>query len=424
MGRLTDTALKVKLKERRGAQGEIVDGAVLGLGVRVGRGPAATWSLVLRVRREGGVSRRGFEKKGRRYRLTLGTYPAMSLEAARARANEFLAQANAGESPVVALERTAAGGLTVAALSERFLEDYARSKNLRSRSLQISERRFSFSPSISPPRAWRLSRRRHGIGQNRPGIVAALDSEARTDRAAEGHADASLLVAPASLLAIWAAEIERFAPTLRFLIAHPSASGTADLKAMTSETLAEVDLVITSYGALLRYIWLSSTEWRVVVIDEAQAIKNPGANQTRAVKKLIANTRIALTGTPAENRLGDLWSIFDFTHPGLLGSGQAFGRYVRRLAEANTYRPLRELVRPYILRRLKTDKSVIADLPDKTEMKAFCYLSAIQAALYQKAVEELAGPRKYEQAILAHINPNIGRVLVDDRPELPWGIVS
>jgi superfamily II DNA or RNA helicase len=199
----------------------------------------------------------------------------------------------------------------------------------------------------------------------------------------------SLLVAPASLLANWAAEIERFAPTLRFLIAHPSASSAEDLKAMTSETLAAVDLVITSYGALLRYDWLAGTQWRVLVIDEAQAIKNPGAKQTRAVKQLIAHTRIALTGTPVENRLGDLWSIFDFTHPGLLGSGQAFGRYVRRLAEAKTYRPLRELVRPYILRRLKTDKSVIADLPDKTEMKAFCYLSATQAALYQKAVEDL-----------------------------------
>ncbi len=219
-------------------------------------------------------------------------------------------------------------------------------------------------------------------------LLLILKHESTAQRAATPTRAPSLLVAPASLLANWAAEIERFAPTLSFLIAHPSASN--DLKAMTSETLAVVDLVITSYGALLRYDWLSSAHWRVLVIDEAQAIKNPGAKQTRAVKQLIAHTRIALTGTPVENRLGDLWSIFDFTHPGLLGSGQAFGRYARRLAEAKTYRPLRELVRPYILRRLKTDKSVIADLPDKTEMKAFCYLSATQAALYQKAVEELA----------------------------------
>ena len=221
-------------------------------------------------------------------------------------------------------------------------------------------------------------------------LLLILKHESKPQRTVTPTSGPSVLVAPASLLANWAAEIERFAPMLRFLIAHPSASSAADLKAMTSETLADVDLVITSYGALLRYEWLSSTNWRVAVIDEAQAIKNPGAKQTRAVKKLIAHTRIALTGTPVENRLSDLWSIFDFTHPGLLGSGQAFGRYVRRLAEARSYGPLRELVRPYILRRLKNDKSVIADLPDKTDMKAFCYLSPTQAALYQKAVEELA----------------------------------
>jgi SNF2 family DNA or RNA helicase len=188
----------------------------------------------------------------------------------------------------------------------------------------------------------------------------------------------SVLVAPASLLANWAAEMELFAPTLKFLIAHPSASGAENLKAMTSDTLVGVDLVITSYGALLRYDWLSRTLWRVAVIDEAQAIKNPGAKQTRAVKNLIADTRIALTGTPVENRLSDLWSIFDFTHPGLLGSGQAFGRYVRRLAEARTYGPLRELVRPYILRRLKTDKSATGSMrPDGCDWREFERIAAV-----------------------------------------------
>ncbi|MEI8299602.1 MAG: DEAD/DEAH box helicase [Pseudomonadota bacterium] len=200
----------------------------------------------------------------------------------------------------------------------------------------------------------------------------------------------SLLVAPASLLANWAAEIERFAPSLTMFIAHPSVTSAADLKAVGAERLATVDLVITSYGATLRYPWLSDATWNVVVIDEAQAIKNPGTKQTRAVKRLRAVTRIALTGTPVENRLSDLWSIFDFTHPGLLGSGKAFASYTKRLADHGNFAPLRELVRPYILRRLKTDKSVIADLPDKTEMKAFCNLSPPQAALYQRAVAELA----------------------------------
>ena len=154
----------------------------------------------------------------------------------------------------------------------------------------------------------------------------------------------------------------------------------------------DVDLVITSYGSLLRAPWLAKTPWRLAVLDEAQAIKNPGAQQTRAVKQLDARARIALTGTPVENRLGDLWSIFDFLNPGLLGSGKAFTRFTKRLAERphNPYGPLRELVRPYILRRLKTDKTVIADLPDKTEVKAFCLLSRKQAALYQQAVDDLA----------------------------------
>jgi non-specific serine/threonine protein kinase len=130
----------------------------------------------------------------------------------------------------------------------------------------------------------------------------------------------------------------------------------------------------------------------MVVLDEAQAIKNPSAKQTRAVKQLQAEVRIALTGTPIENRLGDLWSIFDFLNPGLLGSSKQFSVFVKHLADRphNSYRPLRDLVHPYILRRLKTDKSIIADLPDKIEVKTFCPLSRKQAALYQQAVRDLA----------------------------------
>jgi SNF2 family DNA or RNA helicase len=155
---------------------------------------------------------------------------------------------------------------------------------------------------------------------------------------------------------------------------------------------ADTDLVITSYGFLARSPWLATVPWRLVVLDEAQAIKNPAAKQTRTVKQLQADTRIALTGTPVENHLGDLWSIFDFINPGLLGSSKQFSSFVKGLADRphNPYGPLRDLVRPYILRRLKTDKSVIADLPDKTEVNAFCSLSRKQAALYQQAVEELA----------------------------------
>ncbi|MDR3538818.1 MAG: DEAD/DEAH box helicase, partial [Acetobacteraceae bacterium] len=201
----------------------------------------------------------------------------------------------------------------------------------------------------------------------------------------------SVLVAPASLLANWSAEIERFAPDLRTLIVHPSAMTAAQVKAFGAAQVADVDLAITSYGSLLRIPALTQIAWRFAILDEAQAIKNPGAKQTRAAKSLQAQARIALTGTPVENHLGDLWSIFDFINPGLLGSAKQFSRYVKGLADRidNPYGPLRTLVRPYILRRMKTDRTIIADLPDKTEVKAHCGLSRRQAALYEQAVRDL-----------------------------------
>ncbi|HET8997966.1 MAG TPA: DEAD/DEAH box helicase [Acetobacteraceae bacterium] len=201
----------------------------------------------------------------------------------------------------------------------------------------------------------------------------------------------SLLVAPASLLANWSAEIEKFVPELKARIVHPSAMSAAAVKALSAESLAGLDLAITSYGSLLRIPALAEMQWRFAILDEAQAIKNAGAKQTRAAKALKAQARIALTGTPVENHLGDLWSIFDFINPRLLGSAQQFSRYVKHLAERpeNPYGPLRELVRPYILRRMKTDKAIIADLPDKTEVRAHCSLTKRQAALYEQAVRDL-----------------------------------
>ena len=215
-------------------------------------------------------------------------------------------------------------------------------------------------------------------------VLALLLVQAR-----EGGGRPSLLVAPASLLANWTAEIERFAPSLSCFVAHPSAQPAGALK--SAPDLDGLDLVLTTYGFVLRSPWLCDLSFRQVILDEAQAIKNPGAKQTRQVKRLKAGARIALTGTPVENRLGDLWSIFDFLNPGLLGSAKAFTAYTRGLAgrSGGVYGPLRSLVRPYILRRVKTDKAVIQDLPDKTELKAYCPLSRSQAALYQQAVREL-----------------------------------
>ncbi len=223
----------------------------------------------------------------------------------------------------------------------------------------------------------------------------------KTDQKSKPDKRPSLLVAPASLLGNWGSEIERFAPSLKALVAHPSAMAASDLKSFSLDRLGDTDLVITTYGAVLRTPWLSTMSWDIVVLDEAQAIKNPGAQQTRAVKKLTARTRFALTGTPIENRIGDLWSLFDFTNPGLLGSAKEFSTYAKRLAARpdNAYGPLRELVRPYILRRLKTDKSIINDLPEKTEVQSYCYLSRPQAALYQQAVDEFATQLKEAEGI-------------------------
>lgn len=199
----------------------------------------------------------------------------------------------------------------------------------------------------------------------------------------------SLLVVPASLLGNWKAEIAKFAPDLSYLVAHPSE--TAE-DSWTTAALAGCELVITTYGMLVRAEMLRQSRWNLVILDEAQAIKNSGTRQTRAVKELQCRGRITLTGTPVENRLSDLWSLFDFLNPGLLGSAKAFGDAVKRMAqgEAGGYAPLRALVRPYLLRRLKTDKKVIADLPEKTEVRAYCTLRKRQAALYAQAVDNLA----------------------------------
>ena len=218
-------------------------------------------------------------------------------------------------------------------------------------------------------------------------LLAALKAENRKPH------KPSLLVLPASLLANWKAEIRRFAPGLRACFVHSSEIGpeTAAPDKLPQEA-AKCDLILTTYGMLSRKKWLLEQKWRLAILDEAQAIKNPGANQTRAVKQIQAEARIALTGTPVENRLSDLWSIFDYLCPGLLGSANRFKQFVKSLERQpqDRYAPLRNLVAPYILRRLKTDKSVIADLPDKIEMKTYCGLSPRQAALYAGSVKELA----------------------------------
>ena len=233
-----------------------------------------------------------------------------------------------------------------------------------------------------------------GLGKTIQTLALLLQLKRETARAQAAVAP-SLLVAPASLLANWKSEIARFAPTLDVFFAHPSETPPETLKGAAADpghALSGKDLVMTTYGLLTRLPSLRQIDWRLVVLDEAQAIKNPAARQTAAVKELRAQARIALTGTPIENRLGDLWSLFSFICPGLLGSAAEFARTVKRLNgdQGRHFAPLRNLTSPYILRRLKTDKRIISDLPEKTEVGAWCVLSKAQAALYQQSVEELA----------------------------------
>ncbi len=205
----------------------------------------------------------------------------------------------------------------------------------------------------------------------------------------------SLLIVPASLIANWKAEIARFSPSLSVFYAHPAETRDEELKRAGADpkaALAGRELVITSYSMAARLAWLKEVGWSLVILDEAQAIKNAGARQSRVVKELPCRHRMALSGTPIENRLSDLWSLFDFLCPGLLGNAKEFAAFVksRSPSDQNQLAPLRRLVRPYILRRLKTDKRIITDLPEKTEVTAYCGLSRRQAALYQQAVAELA----------------------------------
>lgn len=192
-----------------------------------------------------------------------------------------------------------------------------------------------------------------------------------------------LLVVPASLIGNWTTEISKFAPALKYRVIHPQEKNS-------TEEPIEGGIYITTYGMLARLEKLIQEEWDMVILDEAQAIKNPGTKQTKTVKQLKARSRIAMTGTPVENKLSDLWSLFDFLNKGLLGSPKEFTEFTKKLKEGNSgYGRLKQVVSPFLLRRLKTDKSIIADLPEKIEMKTYSTLSKKQAALYTSLVSEL-----------------------------------
>jgi SNF2 family DNA or RNA helicase len=225
------------------------------------------------------------------------------------------------------------------------------------------------------------------VTHNTVELLALLLSE-RKDK---GRTPPTLLVCPMSLVGNWQREAARFAPGLRVHVHHGAErlGGAALRKAIRGS-----DLVLTTYALAARdREELASVEWGRVVLDEAQNVKNAATRQSQAVRAFRAPRRIALTGTPVENRLGELWSILDFLNPGLLGPAATFRRRfatpIERYRDTERADELKRLVRPFILRRLKTDRRIIRDLPAKHEMRVFCNLTREQASLYQATVDEM-----------------------------------
>ncbi len=218
--------------------------------------------------------------------------------------------------------------------------------------------------------------------------LLALQSRERADDPTIGP---TLLICPMSVVGNWQHEIATFAPALRVYVHH----GTDRLRDNDFDTRRrDVDLVISTYAVATRDgELLAGHTWRRVVLDEAQTVKNSASRQAAAVRRIPAEHRIALTGTPVENRLAELWAVMDFVNPGLLGSMESFRtRFaipVERYGKTEPAQTLRAITRPYLLRRVKTDPNVIDDLPDKIEFKQYCALTVEQVSLYQAVVDEM-----------------------------------
>ena len=194
----------------------------------------------------------------------------------------------------------------------------------------------------------------------------------------------ALLIVPASLLGNWEKEIKTFAPEMNYCILH----GKTNKKLVEELKEHPQFLTITTYGLASKIEELTDIEWDCVILDEAQAIKNPSTKQTKAIKKIPTKMRIAMTGTPIENDISNLWSLFDFLNKGLLGTSKEFQSHYRNMDASSTMQ-LRNMTSPFILRRLKTDKNIISDLPDKIETIDSIQLTKTQRALYHQVMDEL-----------------------------------
>ncbi len=231
-----------------------------------------------------------------------------------------------------------------------------------------------------------------GLGKTVQVIARLVQERELAEQSGVKNLPPTLLVAPTSVVGNWYREIEKFAPHLQAIVHHGSqrAKETQDFK----QACRQHDLVITSFTLARKDAkLLSDIHWHRIVLDEAQNIKNPKANLTKSILKLSAPHRLALTGTPIENRLLDFWSIFNFLNPGYLGNQAQFRRNfelpIQKKNDPRQSATLKKLVEPFILRRVKTDQSIIKDLPDKVEQRLYCNLTKEQASLYEAVVKDV-----------------------------------
>ncbi|MFB9680031.1 DEAD/DEAH box helicase, partial [Streptosporangium vulgare] len=289
--------------------------------------------------------------------------------------------------PLIAVDADGLLGDLLSGEADRRLTPVATPRALRGSLRPYQERGLSWLSFLSGLGLGGILADDMGLGKT-VSTLSLLLSERET-----GTPAPTLLVCPMSLIGNWQKEASRFAPSLRVHVHH---GGTRRRDEELAAAVREADLVVTTYGTALRDLGaLAGLGWERVVCDEAQAIKNSSAQQSRAVRSIPARTRLALTGTPVENHLAELWSIMEFCNPGLLGPARRFRtRYqepIETRRDPDATAALKRATGPFVLRRLKTDRSIISDLPEKQEMKVWCTLTPEQAELYRAVTGEMLG---------------------------------
>ena len=334
-----------------------------------------------------------------------GAWVELNPEQIRAAA-DFWERHPSGHSTVGDIVRTALGGGEVEGLpvegvqAEGWMGDLLKQLEGESQFQELVSPE-TFAGSLRPYQqrgySWLTFLRQWGLGAclaDDMGLGKTIQTLALLQRERErGEMRPVLLVCPTSVVSNWHKEAERFTPNLPVLIHH----GTDRRRQKAfREAATKHALVVSSYSLLHRDLEsLKDVSWAGIVLDEAQNIKNPETKQSRAARSLSADYRIALTGTPVENHVGDLWAIMEFLNPGLLGSQAEFkGKFFKPIqlqGDTEATERLKHLTSPFILRRLKTDRTVISDLPEKMEMKAYCTLTKEQASLYAAVIKEVEG---------------------------------